>query len=327
MDEQKNREEIVNQEYENFKETTTELLKEALGLGYQVISNIVKKNNGQELDALIIKEEGSNIAPTIYVQNLYQEYIHGEEMEDIITRAVSVVNFKKPEIPVFNRETAEQNLYAVVCNYSANKELLKDIPHRQFLDLAVYPKFRVASGEFGQAAIKVNNALLEQMKLTKDEALNIAIKNTEQEGFELKPIMEVLKEKMDIPDEMFEEMFPEDAPRLFVLCNQSKIDGAAVLASKNELAKAVEAIGEDCYILPSSIHEILLLPESSARSVEEMEAMVREVNENELKPEEILSNTVYHFEAKTKKLTMAYEALEEKKTETESQKKTKAMKM
>ena len=55
--------------------------------------------------------------------------------------------------------------------------------------------------------------------------------------------------------------------------------------------------------------------------------MVREVNENELKPEEILSNTVYHFEAKTKKLTMAYEALEEKKTETESQKKTKAMKM
>lgn len=323
MEETKNREEIINQDYETFKESATDLIKEALGLGYQIISQIVKKNNGQELDALIIREEGSNIAPTIYVQNLYQEYQHGEEMEDIINRAVSVVNFKKPEIPLFNRETAEQNLYAVVCNYAANKEMLKDMPHRQFLDLAVYPKFRVASGEFGQAAIKVNNALLEQMKLTKDEALNIAIKNTEQEGFELKPIMEVLREKMDIPD----EMFPTDTLRLYVVSTPKNMDGSAVLASKNELAKAVEKIGEDCFILPSSIHEVLLLPVSHARSVDEMEAVVREVNENELKPEEILSNTVYHFGAKTKKLTMAYEALEEKKTETESQKKTKAMKM
>lgn len=96
----------------------------------------------------------------------------------------------------------------------------------------------------------------------------------------------------------FGETEEEDGFGTYVLGTESGHFGAAVLGYPEELKKAAEQLREGFYILPCSIHEVILLPDSEAVGVEpgELQQLVAEVNQTQVREDERLSNSIYHFD-------------------------------
>lgn len=90
---------------------------------------------------------------------------------------------------------------------------------------------------------------------------------------------------------------------LYILCTPQPASGAAVLLNRDAMQKASDDIGGDLFILPSSIHEVLLVSSSGLRP-EELEGLIQSVNQSEVRPEEVLSNHVYRYDCQTKQLSM-----------------------
>ena len=298
--------------YEEFKEKMMEAIVNAFS-DCTVEQRPITKNNGLQLDGVILQKPGLRIAPTVYLNYMYEDFQRGASVEEITERLQKVLAKELPVgVPTLTREAAEKNLYAVVVNAAANEELLKETPHRRIEDLAVIPRFHVAS-EAGNASFRVTNGVLQDLKMTKEEVLDIAIGNSAKEEYTCRSMATVLREMMgaELAPEMEEEMFAS-APQLYVLTNTSKVQGATALACKKVLAEAGEKVGEDFFILPSSIHELLLVPASAGMQLSDLQAMVHEVNSTEVAPDEMLSDSVYHYSVQSKKLEIAREDIRRK---------------
>lgn len=109
-------------------------------------------------------------------------------------------------------------------------------------------------------------------------------------------VMKNMMEDDGMNRELAEMMFPKQSTPLSVLSNESGIDGAALIACPEVLKAVQKELGEAFYILPSSIHETLILPKSSADDVEDLKQMVSSINEAEVAPEDRLSDNVYEFD-------------------------------
>ena len=94
-------------------------------------------------------------------------------------------------------------------------------------------------------------------------------------------------------------MRPEDE-QLFVATVPDKTHGAGVLAYQNFMDQAAERVGGDFFILPSSIHEVLIVPDNGRMDLKELEAMVRDVNATQVAPADKLTDNVYHYDSKEK---------------------------
>lgn len=154
-------------------------------------------------------------------------------------------------------------------------------------------------------ATKITEPLLAHLQLTKEEALKIAKTNTARsarfEGMDV--IMSGILTDEGMDKELAEAMTREfEAAPFHVLSNESGIDGAALIACPEVLKAVQKEIGEDFYILPSSIHETLIVPKSEMNDVEDLKQMVSSVNEAEVPPEDRLSDNVYEFDGHSLKI-------------------------
>lgn len=141
---------------------------------------------------------------------------------------------------------------------------------------------------------------------TQGELFASAAANQKKDPICFAPINKLLG--IPLPDS--EDIMP------YVFFKPSPVSGAAALLDREALQNASNTLGGDLYILPSSIHEVLVLP-SSILKPEELEVLVRSVNQTEVRPEDILSDHVYHYNCQTKQLSMAVprNLYEEKKPE------------
>ena len=118
------------------------------------------------------------------------------------------------------------------------------------------------------------------------------------------PSMKTLFETTaEIMGEDFFELMGEVEPAMpgvYVCTNESKHHGASVLMYPDFMDEVADKLGGDFYIIPSSIHETLLFPAKDVENYHDLEAMVREVNETQVAPEERLSDNVYHYDAEAK---------------------------
>lgn len=207
------------------------------------------------------------------------------------------------KIPI---EDIKANLYCALINAKDNEELLKHIPHEKFEDLALIAKCRIGEN----ASLTVSNSLASRFRMTSDEIMDMAAANMTKEKFVCKSLSSMLQEMMPaaIMTENFkEELFPSQSPPAYVLTNELKHDGAAAITSKEALEEAEKTVGGDFYILPSSRHEVILVPESmcaSPEDVKNLEAMVRNVNATQVDDKDRLSDHIYHYSSKAKKVSM-----------------------
>lgn len=294
-------------DFEKFKESLIEDVQQALykkGIEANVSTNEVSKLN-ETYEALTVTPEGSNVGVNVNMENFFEAYENGVGYDAVVDRAIRVIENgldQQPAIDVSSLTDYSQmkdKLIMEVVSKEANEEMLANIPHVEMEDMAVVYRFVLDSNEDGRATILATNQLIETMGVTPEQLHMDAMENAP----ELKPaiIMGMTEMLADMGIPM--EMMGMEAPTqefMYVATVEDKINGAGVLAYQNFMEQAAERIGGDFFILPSSRHEILLVPDNGEADLQQLKDMVREVNATQVAPEEKLTDSVYHYDSKEK---------------------------
>ena len=290
--------------FEEFVNALIEELSERLE-DVSIEMHVVDKNNGTKLNGLIFKES-TNISPIIYVDNYYEQYTKYYPLQNIVSEIEKAYLANKVnedfEISLFtDYEKVKSNIIFELVNYAENKELLEKVPHVKYLDLAIIFKCLISKSGNEMAKILIHKSHLAFWEIGQNTLYRLAMENTPRLlEYKLENIGEVLGNMIEGELPYEEEMFLP----LYVLSNYQKTNGAGCILYKDLLKIIAEKYQTDFYILPSSIHEVLLLPVDESREREELSSMVQEINNTQLCKEEILSDHVYYFSRETGKITM-----------------------
>ena len=305
------RKDNTKMDYENFKEQFVADVKDRLaeqGADVKVSVNEVNKLN-ESYEAITVTPEGSNIGVNMSLEKFYDAVQDGTPYDSVVDKAVETISRgieQRPDIDVAaltDYSQMKEKLAMEVVSAEANKEMLENVPHQNMEDMAVVYRFILSSDEDGRASILVTNQILETMGVTPEQLHADAIENAPQiKPAEIKGMSEVMAEMMGVEQaEMMGlvPMNPEDE-QMFVATVPDKVHGAGVLAYQDFMDKAAERVGGDFFILPSSIHEILIVPDNGKMDLKELEAMVKEVNATQVAPADKLTDSVYHYDSKEK---------------------------
>lgn len=301
MDRKDMREEIVRELVGTVKRT--------IGEGHEVHCNVVRKNNGVQLQAINIRKPENTLATTIYI-DWYADEIMNESMtiENAARCIVRTYEENKrfmPKLDVGEMNDKEYILGHVeyqLVNKALNNEIIAAAPHKDLLDFAALYRVVACSDESIVGSYVMYNEMLNRIGISIEELDEAAARNTEEIGFEVKTIAEIMAEIMDVPAGLASET--GDDPQVFVLTNKRRTNGSTVLMYGNVLQELSDRIDDDIFILPSSIHEVLAVPASQV-DPDELVAMVRDVNNSEVSDEEILGYHVYRYIQATGELSVA----------------------
>lgn len=278
----------------------------------------VPKNNGVRHDAFIFYEDQVQLPPTIYVQQYYQEFCRGKDLSSLAKNILDHLERLKKETPykdfLSNNNSFEQVrdriIYRLV-NFEKNKEALQSKPHIRFLDLAITFYCMVKKSSAGVASFSIKNELMELWQVDTSTLYLAALDNMPRLfPPRIRPISDVLKrlfEGMVWDDTSFIEASPDDPLSLkidhdmalvpmYVMTCEGGINGSGTILYPNILKIFGEKIGKNLLILPSSVHEVLLIPDSpQSLSLTDLSNMVCEINRSQVLPEEILSDHAYRY--------------------------------
>jgi len=307
--------------YNTYEEFIEEFVKEmeANLSGYGMEVNIVNKlrNNGILEKCIKVDIPGCNMSPSIGTLSIYEHYREFDDMEKIVSSLSSkIIEDKNRQIDtmsVLSKENILNSTYLMVVNAKSNQKLLSETPHYLIAEgeLAVIPRLNISIEDGKTGTIIIKNGMLPKLQMTGDEILQVAKDNTAgQNLFEINSLLSVTMQMMtdneeDIADD-FSDFFTETTPKAFVVTNKDKKLGACCLACPEVIGTAIDKMGFDCYILPSSIHEVILVEKKgNADEIEELRDMVNQVNRQSVPAAEILSDKVFQYNAKTKKIEIA----------------------
>jgi hypothetical protein len=297
--------------YDTFKKVILERLEYDIPDPKKISIQTIYKNNGLQLDGLVIMEDNCNISPTLYLNYYFDSYQNGTEFSKIYDMILENYRHNRPtksiDVRFFTQfENTKSKIAIKLINYEKNKTLLQDVPHIRFLDLAiVFYCLITMDEEVGNATILIHNSHLAYWNVTLEELFAIAKENTRK----------LLPEKISDMNDMLQELSKRQlisAPMLadeerypmFVLTNERNLHGAACILYDDLLKQYAAQADTDFYILPSSIHEVILIPTTEDTCQEELSEMVMEVNASQLLEEEVLSDHAYYYSRKTNEITM-----------------------
>ena len=298
-------------DYENFKEQFVEDVRDRLyeqGAEVDLSVHTVNKLN-ESYEAITVTPEGSNIGVNIGIDKFYDAIESGKSYDEVVDKAVEVINNginQRPEFDIASLSDYSQmkeKLAMEVVSAEANKEMLETVPHQNIEDMAVVYRFVLSSDDDGRASILVTNQLLDSMGVTPEQLHADAMENAPQiKPVEIKGMSEVMAEMMGVEQAELMGIFPvaPEDEQMYVATVPDKVHGAGVLAYQDFMDKAAEKAGGDFFILPSSIHEILIVPDNGKMNLKDLEAMVKEVNATQVSPADKLTDSVYHYDSKAK---------------------------
>ena len=286
--------------YTEFKSEIVDRIRESEGPGTEVGIHRVPKNNGLVLDGLTILRPGRNISPTIYLEKYYRHYSNGDMpmehvVEDILREHDShdvcgFIDTKK--LTEFGNIGGR--LFPRLVNFSRNRRFLQSVPHRRYLDLAVIYYFEVSENGIGQATSVLNHREALRWQMDEETIFRTAMANMCRK----KPVrqypLEKLLEELGGPVCSPNELNPFNL-QMTVLTNEERFFGATCLLLPETFRKLAETSGHDLFLLPSSVHEIIALPDDGSYSRLDLEKMVIEVNVTQVVGAEVLSDHVYRY--------------------------------
>lgn len=278
-----------------------EEITKKLGNDFNVTINEVLKTNVKR-DGLTILKKGECISPTIYLEPYYLRLIQKEDISIIIDEIISLYErankngnnaaFDVSFIKDFDQ--IKDKLFVRLINRHMNKELLNESPYAYFLDdFAIVPYCAVDMVEDGVASFRVLNPHMQMWGVETNELIEIAIANTRAMfGVELQNMMDVLFGMGAIEQLPFPEVFN---PPMFVLTNKQKLNGASVVLFDDVLKSFAKEHG-NFYVIFSSVHECLLIPDDYQMDIDALTSMNRQVNDNEVACDEVLGTKAYFYD-------------------------------
>lgn len=289
----------VELDYITFKAQLLEAVQKNIGEDTRVYYESIPKNNGIFLDGMLFYSKERTITPIIYVKEFYEAWKKGIPMVLIVDKILeSCRECEKQSFVKENffrdYETMKPHIYYKLINYAKNQELLREVPHRRVLDLAMVFYYRMEGVE-PMATIMIRNSHLHMWKITAEELEENACKYT---YLALPAMFLSMSEVMRLEGMEGEERLCDDTIPMYVLTNGERQFGAGVMLYPGILQQAESLLGDDFYILPSSIHECILISGKILYSQTELSAIVAQINENHVDCREILSDQAYFYAKK-----------------------------
>lgn len=252
----------------------------------------VLKNNGIVMVGLSIRNLEKNAAPVIYLDEYYNAYLKGRPLEDL-SECLVEKSRKTPELPQWERDMLldfsllkDKIVYKLV-NAQENEKLLKEAPNLPLLDFAIVFYLHLPISEAESGTILIRNEHLKLWNCPISRLYEYAKKNTPEI---CPPMLCPLTALIEAAGEVWEEECP-----IFVLTNETGVYGATAVLYQEIPQLIYQEVGGNYYLLPSSIHEFLIVPEKEDTVPGELRAIVREVNRTEIAKEEFLSDQIYYF--------------------------------
>ncbi len=303
--------------YSDYVSGITAFVREKAGSEFTVTSGKVLKNNSISLDSITILKNGRNIAPSIYLNDFYPDYLRGASYEEIADSIIEIYHRSMHGLEGglaldYSFANMKDKIIYRLVNYDMNSEMLRNTPHIRYMDLAVVFGCLIKLDQQGMGTIRITYEHCEKWGIGAEELWEYASVNTPMLlPFSFRNIFNVLADMMlrDMEvrggDESEIEALREiiscieknDASgnSMYVLTTGSGINGAACILYEGLLDKLYDSFGCGFYILPSSVNEVIIVTDKAAGGKEIFRDMVPQVNKEHVDPQDVLSDRVYHY--------------------------------
>lgn len=272
---------------------------------YEVEIHKVIKNNGIELDGVTLRRVGQGISPNIYLNNYYQSYQMGKSisviMDEIIRNYRTVMENHELEMDdISDYHAVRDKIVVRLVSYEKNREQLKNCPYRSFLDLAVTFRYMAGMDAMGIASSLITNQEFECWGIGMDELYETALANTMRIfPWKLEPLSRILLEmmrkgKLEHGEEVFADL--EHGLRLYVLTNEAGLNGATCMLYHDIIRQFSDRMDCDLYLLPSSIHEVMLVPADDFADPSFLSELVWDANRSAVGLIDLLSDSIYYYD-------------------------------
>ena len=272
-----------------------------------LVMHAARKTNQNKADAICLKSKKDNeLSPVLYMDDLIAEYQSGNlSIDDFgkeIAQRLLTLNQEKESLNIqITPDAATEHLYLQVINKKLNPDIAESCAHTELPGgLIAVPRWRIDETKSVLVDKNIQGHLLE---MTDSELLNVAKANTLKQEYTVKSMRDTLAEIMeqDMPKEIVAEMLPEAPEPIYVISNSEKLFGASALLSPDVLEKAHETLGEDYFVILSSLHEVLAVPASLADPAD-LRHICREVNATQLQEKDLLGDSILFYNSATRSL-------------------------
>ena len=294
------------------KEELMEMIPENLREGLEIQDTMVLKSNDQKHHGLTFKREESEAAPTIYLDEAYARFTCGEELHaltaEIRDAYLQTFSMPEPQKIDFDYDKIKDKLTVRLLEIKRNRDFLATTPYMTVgHGLAMVCDIKMRDGDEGSWRATVTQSMLEGQNYDKRELFMAAMDNAQLID---PPIL------VDMGQALFthegenllkrsEPLPPEDVSNMYVLSNTGGMLGSAVLFYPDTREHIAEVLGEGYCVLPSSQHEVLIIPDSAGIDRAELSEMVKQANQSVVEPKDVLSDTVFHYDRDEKKFEYA----------------------
>lgn len=295
--------------YAEFKEKFREALQNHfLGRG-QVYYDLVRKTNDTDKEAVVVWRFGATVRPMIYLEDMYEGYRQTGDFEKCVKetiRACETIPFIKESRLPKTWESVKCRVHMRVINKNWNQEALKQMSYREYLDLAIVFYVFIKEERGLVATLPVNRDCMELWDVDMKTLWEAAQKNLREETFQVETMESALENALEeMADQKAAGIFQNDMEGMeeegigmaYVVTNPCRRYAARAILRKDLLQESAKELGGSFYILPCSVHEIILLKETRMITEENLKNMVYEINHcsGAVEPEEWLSDSIYYY--------------------------------
>ena len=293
--------------FQTFLKELTEEIRVPYAEGGVLKVQTVHKSETLKIKAVALYQEGKRLTPWIYMAPFYRLCREGVSFKTIRTELESILGMcvlarNLPDDLFLNFSSALPYMKLRMIPEEGNRNLLPYVPHRSFCDLAVLYHLLIPCGEnhIGSAIIYSDHLLL--WGVTEDILFQAVQEEQEAEkDFRIERLSYLLRE-------CFSSSYPETG--LFFLSNKAGYYGASVILNPTAIRSAGEVVGKNGYLLPASVHEVLLVAKDRSPSPDTLRSIIWEVNHTELLPEEVLTDNLFVYDGEKGTVSLAEEESE-----------------
>lgn len=296
--------------YQEFLKEVSEMLSNKLGHEISVMIQSVVKDKEEKLGIVIKGSSGMSITPILYLEDVYKDFMENGNIEkcvlDILARnkKYTLPNDKEQALleEIVNWEKMSKYVYPLLINTEKNIEQLIHMDHRSYLDLSLCYVVKIQDSE-QNIGFRITRVLSQVWNVTEEELYQTAIQNMKKDGYAIKSIFDTVENIRQLATtpkelELLNNLQAEElkaTEQMYILTNKENKCGATGLLEVDMIRRFSEKHKEDVFIIPASIHELILMLDSPMMDGSYIKEMVEEINRKELHESEVLSDNVYYY--------------------------------
>jgi hypothetical protein len=289
-------------DFSSFAVQLKELVSTELGEEYELYLHTVTKNNGGLRESIVVRKKEERVTHSIYLEMYYTKYLKNMELDSIAAEFLQAYNQvalnNLPEAEVLeDYKKIRKNIFFRLVNYQKNEDIIGDIPYLPFLDLAITFHCLVQNKKDYISSLRITNRHLELWGINTKMLTKVAKENTPR----------IFPASIKSMEEIFDFSLASEGNinSMYVVSNRTGINGASCLLYKEVIDTLAEELNSNLFILPSSIHEIIVIKDDGFVTKDELVQMVMDVNLTQVAEEDFLSDSVYYYSAEEQRLMKA----------------------